>query len=78
MTYMVFKSPNSFTLVCINCSTSLNLLTSAIATQDFRPMPWISFDTSSQPGLFAATVVDTDVVAVLGEAEGDGAADSSA
>ena len=52
--HIVFRSPSSLTEVCTIRSTSLSLLTSAIATQDLRPMPWISFATSSHPDLLAS------------------------
>lgn len=50
---MVFNSPNFSTLVCTIFSTSSYLLTSATATQLFRPSFSISLATSSQPDWLA-------------------------
>ena len=52
--YMVFRLPSSFTAVWIMASTSLSLLTSAVATHDFLPSFWISWATSSHPCLLAS------------------------
>ena len=51
----MFKSPNSFTLVCTISSTSLSFETSATATQALRPLASISLTTAWQPSLLAGT-----------------------
>lgn len=54
-THRQFSSPRSLTLFSTIASTSLSLVTSAMATVDFRPIFLISSATSLQPFSFAET-----------------------